>query len=156
MIRQALGTEMTPTEFEDSVLDAFAFLVNDFGFRYKSMRVHAPECWCVFHNVTTGIVVHYELGSRPWVEMAELRHHGDRVIEVRRSALEFLLQQRAPLEAGSTSRCDGDEELRRAICAQASSLRDHGGDLLRGDFAIFPRLQELAAESLRRRNATER
>src|SRR5437879_674229 len=96
-------TQMTPTEFEEAVLGAFAFLVKDFGFRYVVTSMHAPECWSVFHNATTAVIVHYELGSRPWVEVAELKHDGNRIVERHRSALDFLVQERAPHEARLTA-----------------------------------------------------
>jgi hypothetical protein len=146
---------VTPTEMETVVLDAFGYLVESFGFRYLSTSTHAPECWSTFHNETTAVTVHYEIGSQPWVELAALERKGDRVVEQNRAALEFLLQERAPQEASLRVSGNDDEETRRAIYAKARQLREYGSEVLRGDFQIFPRLKELAAENLRRRNAAE-
>jgi hypothetical protein len=140
---------------EAVVLDAFAYLVENFGFRYLSTSMHAPECWSTFHNETTAVTVHYEIGSQPWVELAKLKRNGDRVVEQSRAALEFLVQERAPEEVSLRTSGDDDEERRRAIYTKARQLREYGSDVLRGDFHVFPRLQELAAENLRRRNAAE-
>ena len=146
---------MTPTEFEKVVLDAFAYLVESFGFRYLSTSMHAPECWSTFHNGTTAVTVHYEIGSQLWVELAELKRDDDRIVERNRSALEFLVQERAPQEVPLTTRGNDDEETRRVIYEKARQLREYGEEVLRGDFRVFPRLKELADENVRRRNAAE-
>lgn len=146
---------MTPIEFERVILDAFQYLIDDFAFRYLSTNMHAPECWATFHGPTTAVTIHFELGSQPWVELAELKQDNGRVVEHNRSALEFLVQERAPLEALARTSPNGDEEMRRVIYEKARQLREYGKDVLQGDFRVFPRLKELAAENLRRRNAAE-
>lgn len=146
---------MTPIEFEKTVLDAFQYLLNDFGFRYLSTNVHAPECWATFHNSTTAVTVHFEMASQPWVELAKLKHDADTIVETNRSALEFLVQERAPEEMKVRANVDDDEEIRQVIYDKARQLRDYGRDVLQGDFTVFPRLKELAMENLRRRNAIE-
>jgi hypothetical protein len=146
---------VTPTQIETIVLDAFAYLVDSFGFHYVSTDIHAPECWSTFRNATTAVTVHFELGSSAWVELAELRRQGDNIVERNRSALEFLVKERAPREAALRSN-DSDEDVKRLIYEKARQLREYGSDVLRGDFHVFPRLRELAAEGLKRRNATER
>ena len=145
---------MTPVEFERTVLDAFQYLLNDFGFRYLSTNMHSPECWATFHNSTTAVTVHFEMASRPWVELAKLKHDGGS-IETNRSALEFLVHERAPEEAKVRANVYDDEEIRQVIYDKAHQLRDYGRDVLQGDFSVFPRLKELAMENLRRRNAIE-
>jgi hypothetical protein len=147
---------VTPIEFETIVLDAFHYLISDFGFRCLSTNMHAPECWTAFHSVTTAVIVHFELGSQPWVELAELKREGDQIVERNRAALEFLVRERAPQEASLRARDDSDEEVRRVIYEKARQLREYGKDVLSGDFRVFPRLKELAAENLRKRNAAEK
>src|SRR5690242_4488831 len=130
-----------PKEMETVVLDAFAYLVENFGFRNVSTNIHAPEFWSTFHNETTAVTIHYEMGSEPWVELAELKRENDHVVERNRVALEFLVQERAPQEGSLRARADDDEEARRIIYAKARQLRQYGGDVLRGDFHVFPRLK---------------
>ena len=146
---------MTPTEIETIVLDAFAYLLESFGFRYLSTNTHTPECWSTFHNETTAVTVHYEVGSEPWVELAELKREGNRVVERNRVALHFLVEERAPQEVSLRGPGDDDEGTRRVIYEKARQLQQYGSDILRGDFHVFPRLKEHAAENLRRRNAAE-
>jgi hypothetical protein len=146
---------VTPAEVEKVVLDAFAYLVENFGFRYLSTSMHAPECWSTFHNETTSVTIHYEIGSQPWVEIAKLKREGDRIVEQNRAALEFLIQERAPGEVLLTTSGHDEEGTRRVIYAKARQLREYGSDVLRGDFRVFPRLKELAEENLRKRNAAE-
>ena len=145
---------MSPDDFESAVLGAFQYLISDFGFCYLSTRVHMPECWSTFHNQTTSVVVHYEAGSPPWVVLARLEVIRDRT-EVRdQAALAFLVHERSQ-NVSIPERPLNDEDLRRMIDLNARQLREYGEDVLRGDFRIFPRLEELAAENLRRRNASE-
>jgi hypothetical protein len=147
---------MLPTELEAVALDAFRYLIDDYGFRYVSTSMHAPECWSTFHNATTAVTVHFELGSAPWVELAELKRHGGRIVEQNRSALEFLVQERAQREETTRVDAGADEQGERAIYEKARQLRMYGEDVLTGDFRIFPRLRQLAEENLRRREASER
>lgn len=146
---------MLPSDFEAVILDAFRFLIDDYGFRYLAMSVHAPGCWSTFHNATTAVTVHFEIGSLPWVELAEIKHHRGRIIEQNRSALEFLVQERAPQEPALRIDPEKEDEIKRAIYEKARQLRTYGKDVLTGDFRVFPRLRELAEENLRRREATE-
>jgi hypothetical protein len=63
------------------------------------------------------------------------------------------LLERDPTWQG-TPRCDdiNDPRLPRLLDKLAVKLRRHGADVLRGDFAIFPRLRQRAEENLRRTN----
>jgi len=146
---------VTPMEFESIVLEAFGYLVDTFGFRYVSTDIHAPECWSTFHNSTTAVTVHFDLGSQPWVELAELKRVGGQVFEQNRAALEFLVKERAPQEAALPTKETGDEWTKTVIREKARQLRAYGEDVLKGDFRIFPRLKDLAADNLRKRNAAE-
>lgn len=101
------------------------------------------------------MTVHFELRSQPWLVFAELRREGGRTVERNRSSLDLLLQERAPEKAPVRASADDNEEIRRMIFEKARQLRDYGRDVLQGDFQVFPRLKELAAENLRRRNAAE-
>jgi len=147
---------VTPTEIESAVLDAFQYLMTDFGFSYQSTSMHAPECWSTFWNTTTAVTIHYELGSLPWVELAELVRDSSRVIERNRTSLEFLLTERAPEEAGIPAGRSDEVDVKHVIYEKARLLRQYGQDVLGGDFRIFPRLKELAAENLQRREEAER
>jgi hypothetical protein len=143
-----------PIEFESVVLEAFGYLIDSFGFRYLSTHIHSPECWSTFHNSTTAVTVHFELGSQPWVELAELKRDGGCIFEQNRVALEFLVKERAPQETALITN-ESDEQTKAAIREKARQLRAYAEDVLKGDFRIFPRLMDIANDNLRRRNATE-
>lgn len=113
-----------------------------------------PECWSTFHSQTTAVVVHYEAGSPPWVVLARLEMVRGQILERDQSALAFLVAERSQ-KSSISGKPSNDEDLRRIIHLQAGQLREYGKDVLRGDFKIFPRLKELAAENLRQRNASE-
>lgn len=144
---------MTWNSFEQKVLEAFRYLIDDYGYQRQSTSIHAPECWTTFRSVTTAVTVHYEIGSTPWVELAELVRDGDRAVERRRTSLELLLRERAPDEQTFTAASDDD--IPRALREKARQLRTYGDDILRGDFSVFPRQREVAEENLNTRNATE-
>jgi len=144
---------MPPGELEEAVSSAFAYLTESFGFKRLSATAHGREFWSTFHNETTAVTVHYEIGGPVWVELARLETYSGKRVERDRCALEFLLQERAPQEPSLPWRTD--EDLCFMIREKARQLREYGSDILNGDFRIVPRLKELAAENLRRRNATE-
>jgi len=90
------------------------------------------------------------------VELAELVRDSSRVIERNRTSLEFLLTERAPEEAGILAGRSDEVDVKHVIYEKARLLRQYGQDVLGGDFRIFPRLKELAAENLQRREEAER
>lgn len=146
---------MNPADFESLVLDAFSYLISDYGFIYAETSVHSPECWATFQNARTRVTVHTELGSQPWVVLAEVQRKTGYTVVLREAALEFLIQERAVDEKLLMIDPDNDAQMKRLIYEKARQLREYGTDVLRGDLRVFPRLRELAEENLRKRNATE-
>ena len=62
---------------------------------------------------------------------------------------------RAPGKIPDFRLTDFDEEkVKLAVSEQASALKEYGADVLRGDFGVFPEIDKLATENLRRREET--
>src|SRR6185436_4039696 len=83
-------------DFNTQVDESFRFLIDNFGFRKISSASQAPEAWVHFRNATTGVTVHREIGSEPWVEISRLESVSGNTVERERYALDFLLAARSP------------------------------------------------------------
>lgn len=76
------------------------------------------------------------------------------VNEIERIGLKFLMMERCPdkLSQDNDSRQYTNAEVERVLQGQAELLREHGQDILSGDFSVFPKLKKLAAAEERRVN----
>ena len=144
------GGDAAVQNFENAIREAFTFLTDEFGFVRVSSTVRTPEHRIFFENATTRVLVAYELGGIPWVELGKLPAPGERG---ERYDLLFLLMERAPHEIGRiTARTREIDQALPTLGYLAGLLREYGADILRGDFAIFPRLRVRAEENLTRTN----
>lgn len=141
--------------FLAAVKTAFRYLEFDYGFRIKSDRGLGSEAWVVYENQTTRISVHYELGAEPWVEIGRLELRDGQRVQPASIGLDLLLRERGkPLSDGvKVPRDIGEVEISQMVSIRAERLHDFGGDLLRGDFGAFPKLQTKAEQELQRREA---
>jgi hypothetical protein len=147
-----MGSAMTNDlrRFEALVAEAFSFL-GTFGFERGPLTVTPPECRIVFVNDTSEVVVAFELGTGPWIEVGKRTGPG-RPRE--RYDLQFLLQERAPNEASKVLLRDLDDAVLEAELQRLATLAQrHATDLLTGDFKVLPRLRARAEENLARTNA---
>lgn len=150
-----MGSEamISPERFENDVAHAFAFLLAEYGMRRTAFNVHAIECSVAYGNDTTAVCVKYEVGARPWVELARLERINDRVVKRERYDLQYLLDERGTTEhQRSPNQQFDDGRLAMNLADLAGLLRTFASDVLSGDFSIFPRLRERAEENLRRTN----
>ena len=141
---------------------AFSFLIDDFGFREKSLELDNLGIRLVFCNSTTGVRISYEPsegdifvmlirlvdGKQPdypiFIDEDTVLHYFD---------LQDLLSVRIPclkeknLKIGKTN-----SELENYIKQIAKSLRTQAEDILRGDFLIFSKLERIVKERARQLN----
>ncbi len=139
--------------FEKQARHAFDFLVAGFGFSHSGSAIRPPECWTAYENSTTCIVIAFELGVGPRVEIQRkqpsLLGFGSR----ERYDLAFLLMERAAGEKYRYEIADLDDpELPNALQALAHQLERFGKDILSGDFSVFPQLRKQAEENFKRTN----
>jgi len=137
--------------YDDAVREAFRFLIEEFSFERVSSTLRTPEHRIIFENETTRVVISYEMGSAPWVELGKRTAPGERG---ERYDLRFLLMKRVPYEVPDISeRARHNEPVRPTVQRLASLLRDNASDILTGNFSIFPRLRVRAEENLARTSA---
>jgi hypothetical protein len=136
--------------FEAEVSREFGDVCARYGLKHEATHIRPPECWVTYLNSTTRMRVSFEAGSGPWVEFERLKRF---VISRERYDLAFVLMERAPEEEQQQTVVDLDDpalggELQRL--AELVSL--YAGDILSGDFSVFPALAEHARRNLERRN----
>lgn len=140
--------------FERDVRESFSFLKDEFGFQSEQLHAHLPEVSVGFSSDATEVTVIYEVGSIPWVELARRGTWRGAAVKAETSSLELLLEERAPSD--SMPQCEiaqpGTETFRACLRAKAAALRKFGSDILGGNFEVFPRLRNRAAENEQKRN----
>ncbi len=134
---------MKKTEFENMVDKAFWGLEAKYGFKKTGTRYVERTCTVQFTNATTEIILNYELGNTPWLEISDIHNAGNK------STLGWLLVELGvdkpptPEQAfRPTTLADGT--LEPVLQKMGQQMLDYGGDLLKGDFSILPKLQARA------------
>ncbi len=134
---------MKKTAFETMVDKAFWGLEARFGFKKTETSFVKRSCTVQFTNPTTVIVLNYELGNAPWVEIAEASNLRNK------STLGWLLVELG-LESPPTPEQAfrpttlNEGVLEPVLQKMGQQLLDHAADLLKGDFTILPKLQARA------------
>lgn len=141
--------------FKKLTSDAFSFLVADYDLKHVSTQVYASECVIRYRNETTGVLVFYENSSIPWIVLMRLKRTPDEVIEAEGYGLNILAMELGLTELvnfdSAPQECT-DDEVEEMLRNYARMLREHGRDILTGDFRVFPKLKQLAKQKEREIN----
>jgi hypothetical protein len=134
---------MKKSTFERMVEKAFWGLEARYGFKKTRTNFKNRSVTVQFQNTTTEIQLNYEIGNAPWLEIAELHNLGNK------STLGWLLVEsgieKSPLpEQAFQPTTVNEGDLEPMLQTMSQQLLEHGVDLLKGDFAIMPKLQERA------------
>ncbi|MGB8212561.1 MAG: hypothetical protein WCE68_03280 [Anaerolineales bacterium] len=134
---------MKKTEFETMVDKAFWGLEAKYGFKKTETHFVNRTCTVQFKNATTDILLNYELGSTPWLEISDANNPDNK------STLGWLLVElgvdKAPRpEEAFRPTPLGEGRLDPTLQTLGQQLLDYGANLLKGDFAIMPKLQARA------------
>jgi hypothetical protein len=134
---------MKKSVFQSSVDSAFLGLESKYGFKKTEMKFVDRGVTVRYRNTTTELCLNYEIGDSPWLEIADAQHTDNK------STLGWLLvekgEQKMPTVAQAFRPAPLDEEkLGAALQKIGQQVTEYGADLLRGDFAILPKLQERA------------
>jgi hypothetical protein len=139
--------------------DAFSFLVDDFGFKEKSIELDERGIDLLFCNQTTGIRASYEPNEGGIFVMlirlvdGELPDYPvfiDEDTTLNYFDLQDLLSVRVPLyEEDDFDIGQTDIELENHLKILANNLRTKAEDILKGDFVIFSKLEKLVKERAR-------
>ena len=132
---------MKKSTFERMVEKAFWGLEARYGFKKTETKFENRSVIVRFQNTTTEIILNYEIGNTPWLEIADM-HNAEN-----KSTLGWLLVERgvekAPLpEQAFHPTTLNEGELEPILQTMGQQLLDHGAVLLKGDFAILPKLQD--------------
>lgn len=131
--------------FRDDVAAWFAFLGDEYGFRPTSTRDEGRDrIFIRFRSETTAIEVAYEPADDA-VEVFLIKVERGRVASYAQAwqrnwvpLFRYLDHVGARGAEGPKSVVWGDREgLRRVLAQHAEALRNHGNDVLSGDFSVF-------------------
>jgi hypothetical protein len=134
---------MKKVEFENMLDKAFWGLESKYGFKRTETSYVERTCKALFRNATTEILVNYELGTIPWLEVADINNPENK------STLGWLLVELGVEEPPKPEQAFrptsmSDSALEPLLLKMEQQLLDHGADLLKGDFTILPKLQARA------------
>ena len=134
---------MKKTEFESMVEKAFWGLEAKYGFKKTATNFVDRTCTVQFKNAATEVLLNYELGNTPWLEISDV-HNAEN-----KTTLGWLLvelgEEKAPKpEQAFRPTTLGEGMLEPILQKMGQQVLDHGAELLKGDFKIFPKLQERA------------
>jgi hypothetical protein len=134
---------MKKTAFETMVDKAFWGLEAKYGFKKTATCYENRTCTVQFKNATTEILLNYELGNTPWLEISDVHNAGNK------STLGWLLVEagvdKAPKpEQAFLPTTLNEGALESILQKMGQQVLDYGADLLKGDFTILPKLQARA------------
>lgn len=134
---------MKKSEFERMVEKAFWGLEAKYGFKKTEIKYAEHSVTVQYLNPTTEVVINYEIGDIPWVSIADA-HNAES-----KSTLGWLLVElgvdKAPTPAQAFRPTALDtSKLEPALQTMGQQILEHGADLLQGNFALMPKLQERA------------
>jgi len=134
--------------FESLVEKAFWGLESKFGFKKIETRFLKRSVTVLFQNATTQILLNYEIGNKPWLEIADVKKPGNK------TTLGWLLveagvdQPPLPEQAFHPTKLNEDK-LESVLQSMGQQLLDQAVDLLKGDFTRMQKLQKRAAKYAR-------
>jgi hypothetical protein len=134
---------MKKTEFETLVDKAFWGLEAKFEFKKTATSYVGRTCTVKFKNATTTVILYYELGYAPWLEISDNGNPENK------STLGWLLVEQGVEEFPKPEQAFRPTTLREGtlepvLQKMGQQILDHGAELLSGDFAILPKLQTRA------------
>jgi hypothetical protein len=132
---------MKKSSFERMVEKVFWGLESKYGFKKTETKFESHSVTVRFQNATTEVLLNYEIGNTPWLEIADV-HNADN-----KSTLGWLLVETGVEKAPSPEQAFrpttlNESELEPILQTMGQQLLDYGADLLKGDFAIMPKLQD--------------
>jgi hypothetical protein len=134
---------MKKTEFEDMVDKAFWGLEAKFGFKKTAISYVDRTCTIQFKNATTMVVLNYELGNAPWLEISDA-HNAENKSTLGWLLVELGVEEPPKPEQAFRPSTLSEGTLEPFLQKMGQQVLDYGADLLKGDFSILPKLQTRA------------
>jgi hypothetical protein len=136
---------MKKSEFEQIVEKAFRGLESKYGFKKGETIYSKKGCTVQFVNTTTDVTLHYEIGSEPWLAIADVRNPENK------STLEWLLVERGVEKTPTPAQAfratpSPVKDLAALLEKKNQQLIEYGTELIKGDFSLMPSLQKRATK----------
>jgi hypothetical protein len=135
--------EMKKTEFENMVDKAFWGLEAKYGFKKTKTSFIDRSCTIQFQNATTEILLNYELGNTPWLEISDI-HNTENKSTLGWLLVELGIDQAPKPEQAFRPTTLSEGTLEPTLQKMGQQVLDHCAELLRGDFTVMPKLQARA------------
>jgi len=134
---------MKKSEFESIVTRTFRGLEARHGFKKGETVFDQKSCTVQFLNATTDVTLHYEIGRKPWLAIADIKDAENK------TTLDWLLVERgidkAPTAADAFRPTTlAGKDLAVFLEEKNQQLLEHGLDMIKGDFSLMPVLQKRA------------
>ena len=134
---------MKKTEFETMINKAFWGLEAKFGFKKTETKFVGRTCTVQFRNATTDVLINYELGNTPWVEISDL-HNPENKSTLGWLLVELGVDKPPKPEQAFRPTTLSEGALEPTLQKMGEQLSDLGAGLLKGDFTAMPKLQARA------------
>jgi hypothetical protein len=127
--------------YEALIDNIFQAVIAEYSFKKFQVDAQRFEYWVVYRNLTTEISIFWEMGSLPWMRIADVHNLQNA------SSLEWLLvelgveKMPTPEEAYHFPQYS-EQDIVAALQKKEQQLHEYGKDVLTGNFVIFPKLQE--------------
>lgn len=126
--------------------DNLRFLASNYGFAEAEAHLLFPGMWVSFRNSTTQVCVQFEYESGLWVTIGRVMTFRDRIVGGEQYNLNELLALRAPLLTHTVRMNEFDESsVGEVLAERAEALKQYADDILRGDFEVFGKLEDIVA-----------
>lgn len=135
--------------FRRLIKQRLGFLATAYGFAEAEAHLLLPGMWVSCRNSTTQVVIYFEYENGLWLTIGRLATVNGQLTGGEQYALNDLLALRK-LQPSHTVRMSGFDEgvMDKVLLERAVALQAYADDVLRGDFAVFPRLKEIVTERL--------
>ena len=134
---------MKKTEFELMVDKAFWGLEAKYGFKKTETHFVDRTCTVQFRNASTEILLNYELGNTPWLEISD-RQNIENKSTLGWLLVELCIDNPPKPEQAFRPTTLNDSTLEPTLQKMCQQLEDNGAELLKGDFNLMPKLQARA------------
>ena len=135
--------EMKKTEFETMIEKAFWGLEAKYGFKKTDTSFVGRSCTIQFRNATTEVIVNYELGNTPWLEISDI-HNAENKSTLGWLLVELGIEPAPKPEQAFRPTTLSEGTLEPTLIKMGQQILDYGAELLKGDFTIMPKLQARA------------
>ncbi len=134
---------MKKTEFELMVEKAFWGLEAKYGFKKTKTSFVDRSCTVQFQNATTEVLLNYELGNTPWLEISDI-HNAENKSTLGWLLVELGVEKPPTPEQAFHPTTLSEGTLGPTLQKMGQELTDYGEELLKGDFTLVPKLQARA------------